>query len=83
MPTKSLEEFESELFENNPDFKVYLEQYNRLQEIISTMDIPRYRIEDILWLDRNIHFKNSQHEDFEEAWKLIKAIIKFRRNECE
>lgn len=43
----------------------------RLKEIIETMDIPEQRKEDVLWLSRNMFIRNSNHEDFEEARKLL------------
>jgi hypothetical protein len=77
---KSLDEFTEELKQINSDVAKYIEWHNRLNEIVLTMDIPKYRREDILWLDRNIHFRNSQHKDFKEARQIIKSLIKLRKS---
>ena len=48
---------------------------NRLQEILSTMDIPELRKNDMRWLLRNMSVRNSKHPDFQEALMLIRETI--------
>lgn len=62
--------------------KTYVEyDEKRLLEILDTMDIPEFRKTyingkpDLFWLGRNLHFKNSEHTSFDEAYDLIRAGI--------
>lgn len=50
---------------------------NRLQEILSGMDIPEMRRDttsdsNIRWLLRNLPFRNAQHPQFREAMNLLR-----------
>lgn len=53
---------------------------NRLEQILSTMDIPEYRREinfgNISWMTRNLSFRNRDNENYEEAMKLVKMLYK-------
>jgi hypothetical protein len=44
---------------------------DRLNEILSTMDIPENRLSDWAWLLRNLWVRNGSHPDFSEAQKLV------------
>lgn len=46
---------------------------DRLEEILSTMEIPESRERDWSWLLRNLWFVNSTHKDLKEAFKLLKV----------
>lgn len=53
---------------------------NRLDEILSTMDIPSLRKNtdndnNLRWLLRNIRINNSNHPDIDEAVALIKKEL--------
>lgn len=52
----------------------------KLTEILSNMDIPEIRNKinfgNLMWMTRNLGFKNRNHPDFDEAMKLIKKMIK-------
>lgn len=48
---------------------------DRLQEILRTMDVPEKRMVDLLWLSRNLGIRNSEHECFQEAKKLVAKHI--------
>lgn len=47
-----------------------------LENILMHMDIPKLRIKDLNWLNRNLAINNSNHPDFEKAINLIKQIQK-------
>jgi hypothetical protein len=42
-------------------------QHRRLQEILSTMDVPQARLMDFGWLMRNLTIQNALHPDLDEA----------------
>lgn len=51
-----------------------------LQEIINKMKIPANRrdinkLENLLWLSRNLPIENHEHPDFPAAYAEIKQII--------
>lgn len=53
---------------------------NRLQEILSDMDIPEMRRDitsdsNVRWLLRNLPFRNAQHPQFREAMNLLREEI--------
>jgi len=48
----------------------------RIKELIKTMDIPDFRRNDVAWLNRNMVIRNANHENFEQALKLIKKLYK-------
>lgn len=43
----------------------------RLQEILSTMDVPVKRKEDYMWLSMNLFIRNGDHRDLYEAMNLV------------
>lgn len=45
-----------------------------LHRVLENMDIPKLRINDIGWLDRNIAINNSDHPNFILATWLIKKL---------
>ena len=45
--------------------------HSELGDLLKNMDIPELRRNDINWIKRNLPFKNSQHPDFAQAWKLL------------
>jgi len=57
-----------------------LSDWKRLEEILETMDIPKFRVPmtnpNARWLSRNMAVRNSEHPDFEEAKELLKQIMK-------
>lgn len=55
----------------------------RLEELISKMDVPVFRIHDVGWLVRNLGIRNSKHENFKEAMELLKPLAKkiMKKNE--
>lgn len=50
--------------------------WQELRDILSNMEIPPDRFDDIFWLNRNIGIRNSQHPDIGEARNLIRDILK-------
>lgn len=53
---------------------------NRLEEILSTMNLPETRrhathFQNVRWLSRNIGIANSRHPDFEEAQELLRREL--------
>lgn len=54
------------------------ELWDELKVILDTMDIPALRRNDILWMSRNLQFKNKEHADFDQAMLLIRLLIKQR-----
>ena len=47
----------------------------RLQEILSTMDVPVRRKNDINWLARNLSIKNSDHPQLSDALFIIEGLL--------
>jgi hypothetical protein len=48
--------------------------FDRLQQILETMDVPEMRKGDVRWLMRNIQIRNSAHPEIDEAMKLLKKL---------
>lgn len=46
-----------------------------LTEILMTMNIPLYRIDDAQWLFRNLAIRNSTHPQFEKAMKILRSLL--------
>lgn len=55
----------------------------RLEEILTTMDIPENRREinfgNLSWMIRNLAIRNGNHPDFEEARDLVRKLFKETR----
>lgn len=55
----------------------------RLEEILTTMDIPENRREinfgNLSWMIRNLAIRNGNHPDFEEAHDLVRKLFKEMR----
>jgi hypothetical protein len=47
--------------------------FDRLLEILDSMDVPELRKRDMQWLQRNLGVRNRAHPDFEEAMRLIRS----------
>ena len=47
-----------------------------LQSILLTMDIPENRLNDLLWLSRNIFIRNRKHKQFNRAIELINTLLR-------
>lgn len=55
--------------------------YNELQELISSMEVPKFRRDDINWLIKNLPIKNSDKHGFNRAMELIKYFkLKFEED---
>jgi hypothetical protein len=56
------------------------EPQDQLAKILKSMDVPRRRCEfsknNLRWLARNIAVRNREHPQFEEAFDLIKLLLK-------
>jgi hypothetical protein len=54
------------------------EKEEKLLIALSTMDVPRLRVEnkDWRWLLRNLGIRNSRHPMFQTAIKLLKQVLK-------
>lgn len=50
--------------------------FDLLEVALIGMDIPKERMKDIGWLNRNIHVNNSNHPNLEKANWTIKNIMK-------
>ena len=53
---------------------------NRIDEILSTMDIPSMRrdtgdISNLRWLNRNVGIKNAQHPQFRELRSILNQFL--------
>jgi len=42
-----------------------------LASILTDMDVPSMRMNDMRWLSRNLGVRNSKHPDFKRAMELI------------
>lgn len=49
--------------------------FDRLQEIVETMQIPKERHTDLKWLARNIGTHNGQHPNLKEACDLLRKLL--------
>lgn len=50
-------------------------QTNELQAILRTMDIPKNKKNDLIWLLRNLRIKNSNHPKFHIAMAIIRELL--------
>jgi len=48
----------------------------RLQDILKTMDVPRFRRTDSQWLVRNLAVRNRDHPMFPEAMAVVKRLLR-------
>lgn len=48
----------------------------KLSAILATMDIPDGRRTDLRWLQRNIVFRNGDHDRLAEALTLIRRLVR-------
>ena len=60
---------------------IYSSKEAMLNDILSTMDIPKCRrnidnISNLMWMTRNLAIRNRDNEDFEKAMTIIKEIIR-------
>jgi hypothetical protein len=51
----------------------------RLRKLLSSMDVPSARIDDMPWLARNLAINNSDNPAFAEAIALVKNKIRDSR----
>lgn len=42
-----------------------------LREMLDKMDVPEGRKDDLGWLRRNLPIRNSDHQDFRAAFRLV------------
>ena len=47
---------------------------DELKQILDTMDVPKFRKDNLRWLSRNLAIRNSNHPDFEKAKQLITKL---------
>lgn len=47
----------------------------RLEELLTTMDVPESRTADIDWLSRNLGIRNRMHPNFAEAMKIVITLL--------
>lgn len=52
-----------------------------LENLLETLDLPKKRLNDLKWLNRNIHFKNSNHPNFKQVRKLLTNLLKKLKND--
>jgi len=52
------------------------ELLDRLEFLTSEMDIPIFRTRSVVWLNRNIHFRNQDHPNFKEAREILNILMK-------
>ena len=48
---------------------------NELRAILKTMDVPKDRKDDLIWLLRNLRIKNSNHPRFHLAMIVIRELL--------
>lgn len=51
----------------------------RLEEILDTMDIPRAFRNDTDWMNRNLHVRNKDHPNFDEANDLLDKLLRIEK----
>lgn len=54
-----------------------------LTDILMTMNIPLYRIDDLHWLARNLGIRNSTHPQFEKAMKILRSLLGDKMKKCD
>lgn len=52
-----------------------MNKQDRLNEILSTMDVPEFRKTNLQWLNRNIWIRNGEHSDIKECCNLINELL--------
>lgn len=53
-----------------------LDQFNSLENITKTMDVPIFRQTDVRWLSRNMQIRNTEHVHFKEARDIVRSLLK-------
>lgn len=61
------------------------EMTDQLRDLLFHMDVPARRIDmmDLGWLHRNLGINNGNHPDFEEADRLVKAMLRIEAHDLE
>lgn len=59
---------------------VYSLETNKLQSLLMSMDLPEYRkfkttLQNLKWLHKNLHVKNSNNKNYTEAMELLDTIL--------
>jgi len=54
-----------------------------LTDILMTMNIPLYRINDLQWLAKNLAARNSTHPQFEKAMKILRSLLGDKMKKCD
>lgn len=59
------------------------EMTDQLRDLLFHLDVPAYRVErmDLGWLHRNLGINNGNHPDFEEADRLVDALLRVEAHE--
>jgi hypothetical protein len=48
----------------------------RFSALLHEMDVPKERMDDLDWLDRNLHIRNKEHPNYEEANNLLDKLLR-------
>lgn len=55
--------------------KQYLKkEFDILESLTKKMDVPIFRRQDVRWLVKNLEKRNSSHENFNEAMRIVQNL---------
>lgn len=46
-----------------------------LEKLVSKMDVPKYNVRKLVWLDKHLATRNSNHKDYPQARELITYLL--------
>lgn len=52
------------------------EAKQKLAKLTSRMDVPSFRTGSVVWLDKNLAARNSDHPKYKEARELIDELLR-------
>ncbi|HEY5445013.1 MAG TPA: hypothetical protein VIJ87_11240 [Pyrinomonadaceae bacterium] len=58
------------------NFEKQQSRWTELHNLLSTMDVPELRYDDVNWLLRNLPINNGNHPQYARAYELCKEIKK-------
>ena len=47
----------------------------KLEKLVSKMDVPVYRRRNVRWLQSHLHERNLQHKNYQQAMEIIEELL--------
>ena len=48
---------------------------DRLEKLVSTMDVPVYKRRSVAWLQKNLSDRNQSHKNYQEAITIVDELV--------